>query len=125
MPPKRTGRQRGEIRFGLLGYCGFYFSDRFNRISNNLHLDVRRDFAVELDGHRVVANALQRLRELYFATVDVKALGFESSGDVGRGDGAEKLTAIPGLACEAEYNGLQLDDKFLSLGLLRSGAACS
>ena len=61
----------GCIRDGL-GDWGFGF---FAGFGLDLHLDVRGDFAVQLDGHGEFADALERLSQLNLAAINLKALG--------------------------------------------------
>ena len=65
---EQTWRRRGSFSLKLLCFSSKLlgrFRDRLAdflmRFGQHLHLHVRRNFAVQLDGHRVVADALERL----------------------------------------------------------------
>jgi len=68
---------------GLGSFCLYSFS-------HNLHLDLRSDFAMQLDGYVEVAHALERLRQLDLAAIDLEAVRREPGGNVGRGDGSRR-----------------------------------
>jgi len=69
--PRRARRER------LGSFCLYSFS-------HNLHLDLRSDFAMQLDGYVEVAHALERLRQLDLAAIDLEAVRREPGGNVGR-----------------------------------------
>jgi len=74
----------------LFGY-GFFgdglrrgFRGRFSSgVGDDLHLDVRRDFTVELDAHAEFTETLEGFGKLNLAAIDLEALGLKAGGDVG------------------------------------------
>src|SRR5277367_5873720 len=82
------------------------------------YLDVGGDFAVQLDRDEELAEGLQRLIQMHLAAVDVEAFGFESVGDVGRGDRAEEVVVLADLALEYEGHVVELGDQLLGFALL-------
>ena len=78
------GGAGGWIGFELLG-CGFllggfrgFFLGGF---SQNLHLDVRAHFAVQLDGHIEFPHGLERIAQLDLAAVNLKAVRSQLGSD--------------------------------------------
>ena len=66
------------------------------------HLDVRGNFAVQLDGNRGLADSLDGLDQLNLAAVDFEAFALKLMSNVCRGDGTEEMAVLARLAGEAE-----------------------
>src|SRR4051812_49425113 len=89
-PPVCSGRRGGQKTW-LVGDSrgGDWLSNFLGCIASDVHTDVSGDFAMKLDRDGKVAQALDGLGELNFATVDVEALVGEFTSDVSGGDGAK------------------------------------
>ena len=75
----------GSAAAGFRG-CGLLSLGFLFRFSQNLHRDVRSDFAVQADGNLEFAEALDGVAQLNLAAVDLVALRSQFRGDVRRGD---------------------------------------
>ena len=64
----------------------------------DVDLDLGGDVAEDFEGDGEVAEGFERLGELDLALVDLEAFFLEAVGDVARGDGAEHLVVLAGLA---------------------------
>src|SRR5581483_155411 len=96
------------------GFGGFSLLARFGL---HLHAYACRDFAVQTNRHRVVAEILQRLAELNFPAIHFKAVGGELSGDIGRGDRTEEVALLAGFAGKAERQRFYFGYEHFRLGL--------
>ena len=59
----------------------------FDRVAQNFHLEPGAHLAVQLDGHVVVAQGLQRLVQLDLAAIDIKAPGPQFRSNASDEDG--------------------------------------
>ena len=108
-------RRRRKRRLGR-GFLG-------GGVAQHLDLDVGGDFAMQPYGYIEVAQRLERFLELDLAAIDLEALCGEFGGDIGRGHGAEEVSALARFAGEGEDHGLELSNLLFCLCLLGSGAA--
>src|SRR6266851_6508894 len=85
-----SGMARGSEKFLTFLSAGSF--------SHDADLEVRRDVAMELHRNGVVAELLDRLRELQLAAVQLEAFGGERLGDVAAGDRAVERLGLADLA---------------------------
>ena len=100
-PVTRAAISLGAI--ALLSDC--FFSYWCGGIGHHLNLDMRGHFAMQLDGHLEIAEALERLVQLDLAAIHFEALGCELGGDVRRGDGTKELALSPDLRVKLSTTG--------------------
>ena len=100
----------GWFRGGSGGFLG-------RGLGNNLNLQLRRHFAMQLDGHGELANRLQGLSQNDLAAIDLEALGRQIGSNIGRGDGTKQVAAVAGLAGKAQNHWFQLGHQLFRLHL--------
>src|SRR5689334_13424697 len=78
---------------------------------------MRGDFAMEFHRHMELAEALEWIIEVNFATIYIKALRLECARDIGRSNRSEKVLLLADLTLEGELHVIELLRKRFRAGL--------
>src|SRR3954471_23482838 len=94
-------------------------------LGDDSDVELSVDLGMQADGNRVSSRGLDRMFQLYFAPVDHVSLAGERVGDVLRGNRAEELALVSGLARQGERHLSECGREPLNLGLLGLGSGCT